>query len=285
MNELPEIESHVEDIYFDLIKQYNTSSTGLRIDTLHVSDFTQECLRKSYYGRTQPKPPFDKIKAKIFWLGNIVHEHALLSQVNELTMCYDVVQDVSYPPMVVMNMSEEEKKNIITGSLDDLINYKGEYIIGDKKTWNARGWDKQNPDPLYVLQLNIYRVLLWESWHIDATSGCLLYLDKSNDLDPKPMAFRLQDIAITKQYLRDTIKVLQQDNGPKCNPCWLCNGKNRAGKIYCDYSEVCNKETDRQSILDARKATDVATEEKTVNGIIDKIKTTTKLEDFPTKEV
>jgi hypothetical protein len=283
MNELGEIESYIENTYFDIIEKYNTVNTGLRIDTWHVSDFTSPCLRKSYYTHTEPKPPFDKTKGKILWMGNVIHEHVLLSQINELTMCYDIEKNKSFQPKDVMNMSKNESKNIITGSLDDLILHNGEFIIGDKKTWNARGWDKQKPDENYVLQLNIYRVLLKESLGIDATSGCLLYLDKSNDLEPKPMAFRLQDIDKTKEYMRETLKVLQQDKGPDANPCWLCKGENKMGKIYCDYWEKCNSETNRQELINLSKKLQDYSEEKKTKELINNIKFSTKMEDFITK--
>lgn len=280
MNELGEIEAHVEDLYYDLIDRYNVTNTGLRIDTWHVSDFTSPCLRKSHYGHTQERPPFDKKQGKILWLGNVLHEHILLSQINELTMCYDIVEDKAYDPVTVIGMSDEEKKNIITGSLDDLLRWKGEWIIGDKKTWNARGWDKQKPDSNYVLQLNIYRVLLHASKGIDATSGCLLYLDKSQDCDPKPMAFRLAPIEETKQYLRETLEKLQNEKGPDANPCWLCKGENREGKIFCPFVDICNKETDREQQVDlAKKLKEYSDHEKTQKAIAE-IKSTKKLEEF-----
>jgi hypothetical protein len=280
MNELGEIESHVEDLYYKLIERYNIQNTGLRIEGWHVSDFTSPCLRKSYYGHTEPRAPFDKERGKILWLGNVIHEHTELSQINELTMCYDIVEDVAYPPVLVMGMTDEQRKNIVTGSLDDLIHYNGEVIIGDKKTWNARGWDKQKPDSNYVLQLNIYRVLLKAQLDIDATSGCLLYLDKSSDCDPKPMAFRLQEIEKTKEYLRETLKELQKEKGPDANPCWLCSGENKKGKIFCDYAEKCSSETDRDQQLDlATKLKEYSVQEQTQKAI-QNIKATTKLEQF-----
>ena len=280
MNELGEIEAHVEDKFYDIIENYNTTSTGLRIAGWHVSDFVSPCLRKSHYGQTQPKPPFERIQGKIFWMGNVIHEHVLLSQINELTMCYDIKNDKAIHPEVVAKMPEEETRNIITGSLDDLMEVNGEYIIGDKKTWNARGWDKQTPNPEYVLQLNIYRVLLHAFMGIDATSGCLLFLDKSNDLDPKPMAFRLQDMEITKQFLKDTLVVLQQDKGPEPKPCWLCKGENRFKKVYCDYAEVCDKETNRQELISLDKKLQDYQEDQKTKELVNNIKTTTKIEDF-----
>ena len=280
MNELGEIESHIGEMYFNIIEKYNKTNTGLRIGGYHVSDFVSPCLRKSYYNITEPKPPFDEEKGRILWLGNIIHEHIALSEINELTMCYDIVEDVAIPPAIAANMTPEQRKNLITGSLDDLIKYNGEYIIGDKKTWQGRGWEKEKPNPEYVAQLNIYRVLLKESWNIDATSGCLLFMDKTENLRPQPMAFRLQDIDITKEFMRKTLKELQKEGGPEANPCWLCEGKNKTGKIYCDYWEKCNSETDRQEKLNLSKKLQDYSDQQKREKIINDIKSTKTLEDF-----
>lgn len=54
------------------------------------------------------------------------------------------------------------------------------------------------------------------------------------------MAFELHDMDITKQFLKDTLKQLQGVPDPTI--CFLCNGKNKTGKIYCPYAEECHAE-------------------------------------------
>ena len=244
-----EIENHIEKLFYGVIDKYNTTNTGERIDTFHVSEFTQECLRQSYYRRTQPKVEFDQERERVLWTGNIIHEHTSLDTINELTMCYDIERDIALPPAIVKNMTPEESINIVTGTLDDLVFYKGHYIIADKKTWNGRGYVKNTPNPEYVKQLNIYRVLLWETWKIDARIGCLLFLDKTENLRPQPIAFELDPISVTKEYLKKTLVTLKQPDGPEAKVCYLCSGQNASNRFYCPYTKICSEQTDRESQL------------------------------------
>jgi hypothetical protein len=163
-------------------------------------------------------------------------------------MCYDIKLDKSYTPQEVAQMPWQETTNIITGSLDDMMRVGDEYVIADKKTWNNKGYTKTSPDEGYIKQLSIYRVLLEKAYGIDAKWGCLLYLDKAHDLEENPMAFELDSIDDTKQYLKDTLEQLQGKPDP--NPCFLCNGKNKLGKIYCPYLDLCNSEGRQEKLIE-----------------------------------
>lgn len=216
-------------------------STSSRIDTWHVSDFVSPCLRKSYYNHVRKLPQIlDDKKRRILFHGLIVHEHTKLARFHEITMCYDIMNDVSIQPEIVMKMDKSETRNIITGTCDDLMKIDNKFVLVDKKTWSAHGYVKTTPNEDYVKQLNIYRVLLKMSYGIDPEWGCLMFLDKSDDLSELPMEFPLAPINETKQYLRDTLRQLQSEPAP--NPCWLCSGQNKDGRIYCDYLDPCNKE-------------------------------------------
>jgi len=244
-----DVEEHVKNLFWDLINAYNTKNTGERINTYHVSDFTSPCMRKPWYGRTQPRPEPNAEEDRHLWLGNIVHEHTTLESINEMTMCYDIVKDMAIPPKTVQHMPKDDTVNIITGTLDDLLFYKDHAIIADKKTWNGGGREKWEPNEEYVKQLNIYRVLLWETAKIDARIGCLLFLDKTEDLRPQPIAFDLDPIQKTKQFMREKLEDLKQSNGPNASVCWLCTGQNRKNKFYCPWTNICSKETDRDKQL------------------------------------
>ncbi|KER05901.1 PD-D/EXK nuclease superfamily protein [Marine Group I thaumarchaeote SCGC AAA799-E16] len=179
----------------------------------------------------------DKTRS-VLYNGLIVHEHSKLSHFHEVTFCYDIIQEKSYTPQQVQSM--EETRNIITGTLDDLINVNGNFVICDKKTFNGNGYIKTRPDPQYKRQLSIYRVLLESSYGIDARFGCLLYLDKTKDLQETPVSFELDDLESTKQFLKDTLEKLQSI--PEPNVCFLCNGMNKTKTIYCPYKEICQSE-------------------------------------------
>jgi hypothetical protein len=233
------IEKSVVDAFHEAQDRLLNQSTGSRINTLHVSDFVSPCLRKTWYQKRIKKPIERNVKS-ILYHGLIVHEHSQLSHFHEVTMCYDIIEDKAYTPQEVANMHWKDTANIITGSLDDLMRVGDEYVIADKKTWNNKGYEKRTPDESYVKQLSIYRVLLEKAYGIDAKWGCLLYLDKAHDLTEKPMAFELDSINDTKRFLIENLSELQGKPDP--NPCFLCNGKNREGKIYCPYLDLCNQE-------------------------------------------
>lgn len=244
------IEDAVVSAFHKAQDQLMSQSTGSRLRTLHVSDFVSPCFKKVWYQKNFPTPIERKTKS-ILYHGLVVHEHSQLSHFHEVTMCYDIEKDVGYTPQEVEAMPREDTKNIITGTLDDLMKIGDNYVIADKKTWNGKGYKKTQPDEGYQLQLSIYRVLLEKSYGIDAKWGCLLYLDKANDLEELPMAFVLRPIEETKQILKSTLKILRSI--PEPNPCWLCNGANRKGKIFCPYLDQCNREGRLDKLTPPRK--------------------------------
>ena len=157
-------------------------------------------------------------------------------------MCYDIENDISLTPEQVQNLPFDQLGSIITGTLDDLMKVGEHFVIADKKTYNGGGWYKKtSPDTSYELQINIYRVLLEASYGIDATHGCLLYMDKKSNLDPTPIAFELKPITQTKQRMKEILNELRGGD-PKANPCWLCNGKNKKKEVYCSYLDICKQE-------------------------------------------
>ncbi len=222
------------------------ASGGRRLKTWHVSDFVSPCLRKSYYQRLYPQYEMDDKKRAVLYFGTIVHEHSKLSQFHEVTMCYDMENDRSYTPQEVKEMEDDRRMTILTGTLDDLCKVGDDYILVDKKTYNGGfGYKKTTPDESYKLQLEIYRVLLNEAYGIDAKVGCLLYLDKSKDLSETPVIFDLEEIDTTKKKIQDLYKTLSDAEVPPGNVCWLCNGNNREGRVYCEYEDECKREGNR----------------------------------------
>ena len=219
---------------------------GKRLKTWHVSDFVIPCLRISYYQRLYPQYEMDDQKRAVLYFGTIVHEHSKLSHFHEVTMCYDMRNGKSYTPQEVGTLSDEDRSHILTGTLDDLCKVGDDYILVDKKTYNGGyGFKKTTPDESYKLQLEIYRVLLNASYGIDASIGCLLYLDKSKDLSETPVVFELNEINETKKVIGGIYDQLTAAEVPPGKVCWLCNGNNRAGKIYCDYEDECKREGNR----------------------------------------
>lgn len=242
MSTLEEIQDNVLHIMDEAQRNYLWGSNHKRLNTWHVSDFVSECLRKTQYTKTHPAK-FDPSKAKIFWLGHVIHEALPLAKLNEVQMCYNIETEMGLTAQEVENRPLDELGSVITGTLDDLIPLgNGEWVIADKKTYSGGGYYKKTaPDPSYRLQLDIYRVLLEATLGINAKYGCLLYLDKKADMAATPIAFDLTPIEETKVKMRDILKELQSGDAT-ANPCWLCNGANKKNAIYCDYKDICMAE-------------------------------------------
>lgn len=249
MSVLENIELNVMSIMEQSQRDYLWGSNHKRLNTWHVSDFVSECLAKTQYTKTHPVK-FDPTKAKIFWLGHVIHEALPLAKLNEVQMCYNIETELGLTAQEVSQRPLDELGSIITGTLDDLIPLgNGEWCITDKKTYSGGGWFKKTePDESYKLQVNIYRVLLKATLGIDAKYGCILYLDKKSDMEATPIAFELQDIEITKVKMKEILNELRSGNA-KANPCWLCNQKNKSKKVYCDYKDICISEGKRPEVL------------------------------------
>jgi hypothetical protein len=250
-----EIENSVLEAFQNAQDVVLKKGTGNRIRTWHVSDFVSPCLRKTFYQKAYPEWSMDDDKRSALWIGTMVHEYSQLSEFHEITMCYDIEEDVALSPQEVRLMGAQYTKNIITGTFDDLMKIGGDYVLVDKKTWNGRGYKKTEPDEGYVNQLNIYRVLLKEALGIDAKYGALLYLDKTSQFAPLPLAFKLDPIGRTKKMLREILDTLTNGNIPNATPNFLCNGNNRQKKIYCPYLDRCNADTAKEEQLGQVKET------------------------------
>ena len=219
-------------------------NSGTRLDTWHVSDFVSPCLRKTHYSKIpELKKDMTDEMAAILFQGVIVHDNALLGSINELTMCYDIVKRENIDPSTVKAMDKEDprKKDILTGTLDDLLRIGNEYVIADKKTWNARGYKKKEASPEHILQVNIYKLMLKYSYGIEANYGCNLYLDKGNGYAETPLVYKTAPIEETQKFLDETLNKLM--NGvPDPTITFLCNGLNKDKKIYCNFLEQCKKD-------------------------------------------
>ena len=219
-------------------------NSGTRLDTWHVSDFVSPCLRKSHYSKIpELKTGMTDEMAAILFQGVIVHDNSILSSINELTMCYDIMKKCSLDPMEVREMEKDDprRKEILTGTLDDLVRVGNDFVICDKKTYNAKGYVKKEASPEHILQVNIYKVMLKASFGIDAKYGCNLYLDKGNGYKELPMVYETAPVEETEKFLYNTLATFKRGI-PDPTITFLCNGKNKDQKIYCGYFEQCEKD-------------------------------------------
>ena len=216
-------------------------NTGGRLDTWHVSDFVSPCLRKTHYSKIpELKTEMTDELAGILYQGTIVHDNSKLSSINELTMCFDIIKKENIDPSQVKAMEKDDprKKDILTGTLDDLLRINNDFVICDKKTYNARGYVKTEPNPEHMLQVNIYKLMLYYSYGIDAGYGCNLYLDKGDGYKETPLVYDTAPIEETQVFLEKTLNKLK--NGiPDPKITFLCNGENKDKKIYCNFLDQC----------------------------------------------
>jgi CRISPR/Cas system-associated exonuclease Cas4 (RecB family) len=229
-----DIESIVYARFRDYQEQFVNGSG--RLNTIHVSDVIQECLRKSYYSAKYPKEFDDRLKG-ILYIGQAIHNLSEIGDMHELTMCYNFATNKAMDMDDVKKATPEEQRYILTGTCDDVI-FDKEHgaIIVDKKTWSSKGWVKKEPSIEHVRQLNAYRFLLMKTRGIDAKYGVVLYLDKYTEMEtPLPMMVELDDISTTENTIREKISILN-DGMPEPTPCWLCNKK----IVYCKYKEECD---------------------------------------------
>ena len=217
-------------------------NSGTRLKTYHVSDFVSPCLRKSHYSKIpELKKEMDAEMVSILYQGIIVHDNSQLSAINELTMCYDIVNRISVDIQDVKNMDEKQKENILTGTLDDLLRVGRDFVICDKKTYNSRGYAKKEASPEHMKQVNIYKVMLDAAYGINAEFGCNLYLDKGNGYKELPIVYRTAPIEETQEFLESTLKKFKAGL-PDPTITFLCNMKNRDKKCYCNYIDQCTKD-------------------------------------------
>ena len=224
---------------------------GVRLDTWHVSDFVNQCLRKTHYSKIpELKKEMTDEMAGILYQGSIVHDNSKLGSINELTMCYDIVKRCNLEPSEVRKWEKDDprKQDVLTGTLDDLVRVGNNFVICDKKTYNARGYVKKEASPEHILQVNIYKLMLHHSYGIDAGYGCNLYLDKGDGYKELPMVYETAPIEETREFLEKTLLKLKSGI-PDPVITYLCNGKNKDKKIYCNFLEQCKKDG-RENFVD-----------------------------------
>lgn len=250
MKQLNLLDSHKEETIKEFIEKAMLNAkrealqknNGTRLKTWHVTDFVKACLRNTVYSkRPELKRGLTDELVNVLYQGQIVHENSKLGSINELSMCYDIINKIAIDPQDVKELPEEKIKNIITGTLDDLLKIGNDFVLCDKKTYNSKGYVKKEPNPEHVLQVQVYSLMLAASYSIYPKYGCIIYLDKANGLSTSQFVFEIDPIEKTQIFLEQTLLTLQ-GLLPDPTVTFLCNGKNRAGKIYCPYIDQCKKD-------------------------------------------
>ena len=195
-----ELENIIDNLYEQAI--INKEASQESRPTIHVSDLTQECMRKCWYRLNGFKPDVKDFKKALPLVhGTMLHEavnlngveHELSLSANILYMCNIDKDDMLY--------------NCVYGSLDDVIEIDDELIICDKKT-TKKSIPRQVPDN-YKIQMNIYKLLYFVNKGITIDKAAIIYIDKSTGWERhKTLVFKLDDIETTRKYILVKLKVM-----------------------------------------------------------------------------
>lgn len=215
-------DEHTSNFIIDQFKKAQSDKvlSSERTYAVHVSNLTGACMRKPWYEFHQPEQPVDYASICNFFLGTILHENVELGERNEVPVSANIR---TMTPINAGEINDENFYDCITGTIDDLVDVDGETIIVDKKTANRI---PEQPAPVYVIQINIYKLLLHINEKIEINRGAILYLDKPSSFrESKCFVFDLMSLDEIKKMITDKLDQLKMDSEPrrivtdKCNWC------------------------------------------------------------------
>ena len=205
-----------------------------RSPTVHVSHLTQPCIRRSWYDFHEPPTKPDYSSICNFFAGTILHENAPLSKRNEVPLGANIR---TMKPIKSKEVMDLNKYDCVTGTVDDIIEREGDIVIIDKKTYNGAKKTLKEPDPDYVNQINIYKLLLHINEGVEAKYGCIIYLDKVKSFkDPTAFVFDLRPLQTIKEEVIKKLDYLKMTIEPERTVTWRCN--------WCPHKAVCNPPMD-----------------------------------------
>ena len=205
-----------------------------RSPTVHVSHLTQPCIRRSWYDFHEPPTKPDYSSICNFFAGTILHENAPLSKRNEVRLGANIR---TMKPIKAKEVTDLNKYDCVTGTVDDIIEREGDIVIIDKKTYNGAKKTLKEPDPDYVNQINIYKLLLHINEGVEAKYGCIIYLDKVKSFkDPTAFVFDLRPLQTIKEDVIKKLDYLKMTIEPERTVTWRCN--------WCPHKAVCNPPMD-----------------------------------------
>jgi CRISPR/Cas system-associated exonuclease Cas4 (RecB family) len=169
------IEDIIDDLYEKSIINFEKSQ-GTR-KNIHVSDLTDDCMRKAWYrinGHKQDDKDFKKALPLVH--GTQLHECCNLGGVeHEMSLAGNIFK------MERVDYSKDQHKDFyetIQGSMDDLIEIDDELIICDKKT-TKKSIPREVSDK-YKEQMNIYKLLYFIETGVEISRAAIIYIDKSS---------------------------------------------------------------------------------------------------------
>lgn len=221
---LTSIANEVQDKFNEKVDEFLDSS--YRRKGIHISHLLYPCMRKSFY-ELKYLPELDRETKITFWIGHKLHELRIGDEF-ELPLIH---------------------KNTPSGTLDDMLyvdlrDYglsRDEPIIVDKKTTK---WLPKKANDHHILQIKYYAALVFKCFGIDVEYGCVLYINIGDRLTV-PFAFKIGNKHEIMDEIMQKYKYLEQsliyNELPEAKETWLCDGKNKKGKVYCQFAERCGR--------------------------------------------
>ncbi len=244
MLKLEDINNH---IYFEFRRAQVEAMKTERLGVIHVSDIIKPCMRNVIYKKTLPHTGMSTEDYKSLYFGQIVHSNSMVAKPehHEKFLAYNYVKDEPLTREEALQIPPEDPEhlNIIYGSIDDVLEVDGKWVICDKKTTGAIDYfSKYNsrPSESHIDQINRYRVLLKKCYDIDADFGCVIYISNRIEKDkrekPVILSFKLRPVEETLKDMIEKARIIKDSmvncTLPERTKCYLCDG-------MCEYASMC----------------------------------------------
>ena len=242
-----EISIELESRFRKHLRGSLTRNNKFRSKNVHVTDLTSPCSRQAWYYRKLEEPEKDDALVGILYTGTMFHQSIPLSKRNEVPFIADIRN------MKALNnlneITEINTYDCVSGTADEIIDYKNEICIVDKKTYSSkRGWNPKEPDPSYVWQLNIYKLLLFITEGVEAKYGAIFYMDVATRLEnPLIYVMELKPLDEIREYVTKKLDELKMLVPPQKTVTWKCK--------YCPWAPSKNGPCDvtNAEILEATR--------------------------------
>jgi hypothetical protein len=239
-----EVEDHA---YFKMRQSQLVAMETERLGVIHVSDIIKDCMRYSAYSKIIPKTMTTE-DYKSLVMGQIIHSNSMLTtpDLHEIFLAYDFEEEkaLTLEEAKLIPLDDPRQLNILYGSVDDVMEVNGQYVISDKKTTGSIDYfikkrDKK-PNATHMVQINVYRSLLKKCLNIDSKYGCVIYIPNAVSKEDRdkihPLYFKLDEIEETDVWVKDNMATLKhfQITGelPERTRNYLCDG-------FCPYAMQC----------------------------------------------
>ena len=244
MLKLEDVNNHV---YFEFRRAQVEALKTERLGVIHVSDIIKPCMRNVIYNKIQPNTGMSTEDYKSLYFGQIVHSNSMIAKEehHEKFLAYNYVKDEPLTREEALQIPPEDPEHldIIYGSIDDLLEIDGKWVICDKKTTGSIDYFSRynsKPSESHVDQINRYRVLLKKCYDIDAEFGCVIYISNRIEKDkrekPIILSFKLRPIEETLKDMIEKSRIIKNSMNdctlPERTKCYLCDG-------MCNFASMC----------------------------------------------